>query len=296
MKRKTKRIFSGILTVVIILGLYFAKTQFYDKQGKNPPASNNSNSYNELKVHYIDVGQGDSCFIECPNGETLLIDGGEAKYGETVSNYIASLGYSTVDYVVATHADADHIGGLYKVFEDFDVENCLTSFVPSKTKTYEKFCKAVEDEGIPLEKPTKNDMIIDEDNFDIEVVGPDTNKSYKDTNDASVVLLISYFDNDFLFTGDATAGVLKSYNIGDIEVLKASHHGSRTGISKTLANELSPEYTVISVGAKNKYNHPHKETLELLKNSKIYKTSDCGTITAICDKDTIEFSTELEAS
>lgn len=296
MKRKTKRIISGILVIVIILGLYFAKTEIYNKQGENPQSNNNSSSYNELKVHYINVGQGDSCFIECPNGETLLIDGGEAKYGETVSNYIASLGYSTIDYIIATHADADHIGGLYKIFEDFEVENCLTSFFTKETKTYKKFCKSVKDEGIELETPSTNDTIINENSFDIKVLGPNKTKKYKDPNDASVVLLISYFDNDFLFTGDATSSVLESYNIGDIEVLKASHHGSRTGISKALANELSPEYTVISVGAKNKYNHPHKETLELLKSSKIYKTSDCGTITAICDKDTIEFSTELEAS
>lgn len=295
MKRRINRIISLSIAILVILGLYFAKTELYNKPSKsNSP--NDSSSYNELKVHYIDVGQGDSCFIECPNGTTMLIDGGESKYGETVSNYIASLGYSTIDYVIATHADSDHIGGLYKVFEDFDVKNCFTSFVSSKTKTYSKFCKSVKEEGIELKKPTSNDMIIDENNFDVEVIGPDKNKKYKNINDASVVLMISYFENDFLFTGDAPSKILEDYNIGDIEVLKASHHGSRTGVSKKLVNELSPEYTVISVASNNKYHHPHKETLQLLKNSKIYKTADCGTITAICDKDNIEFSTELEAS
>lgn len=283
-----KKVISAIVAVVFILGLYVVKAEFYNK----PESVSPNTTYSQLKVHYIDVGQGDSCFIELPNSETMLIDGGQPKYGETVSNYIASLGYNSIDYVVATHADSDHIGGLYKVFEDFEVENCMTSFVTSKTKTYEKFCQSVEDEGIELETPSTGYSVIDENNFDVKVIGPDKNKKYKDTNDASVVLMISFFENDFLFTGDASKEVLEDYDIGDIEVLKVSHHGSRTGISKTLVNEISPEYSVISAAAKNKYNHPHKETLKLLNNSVIYKTSKCGNVTAVCDEKNIDFTTE----
>lgn len=281
-----RRIVGIVVVLAVVLSLYFIRINFYNNSDLA------DSGYGQLKVHYIDVGQGDSCFIELPNGDTMLIDGGQAKYGVTVSNYISSLGYNDIDFLVATHGDADHIGSLPKIFEDFTVENCYTSFVPSNTKTYEKFVKAVEDEGIELSKPFSGDYIIDEQSFDVKVIGPDKTENQSDKNDASVVLLISFYDYDFLFTGDAPSDVLEEYNIGDIEVLKASHHGSKTGVSQKLINELSPEYSIISVAAKNKYNHPNGETLELLKNSRIYMTSEFGNITAVCDKNSLEFTTE----
>lgn len=277
-----KRLISLILAIAVFISLYLIRNSLYDAQINS----------NQLKAHYIDVGQGDSCFIELPNGETMLIDGGQAKYGATVSNYISSLGYNSIDYLVATHGDADHIGSLYKIFDDFEVESCYTSCIPSNTKTYEKFLESVKDEGIELQMPNAGDFIIDEESLDIEVMGPDKQLISDDTNDASVVLLISFYDYDFLFTGDAPSNILEEYNIGDIEVLKASHHGSRTGVSQELINELTPEYSVISVAAQNRYNHPHSETLELLKNSEIYMTSENGNITAVCDKDSLKFITE----
>lgn len=277
-----KRLISLILAIAVFISLYLIRNSLYDAQINS----------NQLKAHYIDVGQGDSCFIELPNGETMLIDGGQAKYGATVSNYISSLGYNSIDYLVATHGDADHIGSLYKIFDDFEVESCYTSCIPSNTKTYEKFLESVKDEGIELQMPNAGDFIIDEESLDIEVMGPDKQLISDDTNDASVVLLISFYDYDFLFTGDAPNNILEEYNIGDIEVLKASHHGSRTGVSQELINELSPEYSVISVAAQNRYNHPHSETLELLKNSEIYMTSENGNIMAVCDKDSLKFITE----
>ena len=294
-----RRIISISVVFAVLLSLYFIRTNFYNNgytADNNGDISNHSDissdGYGQLKVHYIDVGQGDSCFIELPNGDTMLIDGGQAKYGVTVSNYIASLGYNDIDFLIATHGDADHIGSLPKIFEDFEVESCYTSYVPSKTKTYQYFLEAVEDEGIELLKAYSGEYIIDEQNFDIKVIGPNKAAKQSDTNDASVVILVSFYNYDFLFTGDASSDVLENYNIGDIEVLKASHHGSKTGVSEELVNELSPEYSVISVAAKNRYNHPHSETLELLKNSEIYMTSEFGNITAVCDKSSLEFVTE----
>lgn len=278
-----KKIVSVICVIAIILALYFIRINYNHSEIQQP------SDYNTLKVHFLDVGQGDSCFVELPNNETLLIDAGLSKYANYVSTYIATLGYGTIDYVVATHADADHIGGLYKIFEDFEVESCVTSFVKSDTKTYQGFCQAVKDEGIELEYATSGDMILDEPGLDIEVLGPDKNEKYDDTNDASVVLLLSFYEYDFLFTGDASYDVLESYDIGDIEVLKASHHGSRTGISRNLVRTLKPEYSIISAGINNSYNHPHKETIDLLTDSEILKTSDCGTIIAVCDKSELNF-------
>ena len=281
-----KRIVSALIVIAIILSLYYIKINFYNETPEMVT------DYSQLKAHFIDVGQGDSCFIELPNGENMLIDSGESKYADTVTNYISELGYSSIDYLVATHGDSDHIGSLYKVFEEFDIKSCYTSVTPSKTKTYQKFCDAVDAEGIELKKPLSNEMLIDEQYLDVKVVGPD--KEYKDTNDASVVLLVSFYEYDFLFTGDAPYEVLENYNIGDIEVLKASHHGSRTGVSDELIEELSPEYSVISAGKDNKYGHPHAETLKLLSQSEIYITAECGDIVAVCSSKSIIFSTEKE--
>lgn len=283
-----RKLFSSFITIIIVLALYFARTTAF-KQNQNPSVPSNSDT---LNAHFIDVGQGDSCFIELPNGETMLIDCGESKYSNDVSTYIGELGYDTITYVVATHGDADHIGGFYQIFDDFNIKNCYTSFYKSTTKTYERFCDAVENEGIAMQTAYTNDYILDTKYLDIKVLGPNKNLDYEDTNAASVVLLISYYSTDFLFTGDATYQMLEKYQIGDIELLKASHHGSRTGISTKLINEISPEFSVISAGLNNRYNHPHTETLDLLENSQIYCTSEHGTITAICDGNSIEFNTQ----
>lgn len=290
-----KRLISSILIIALVFSLYCVRKYVlddYNYNEQNGEISTVVDVEGQLTVHYIDVGQGDSCFIEFPDGETMLIDGGVSKYADVVTGFISSLGYKSIDYLVATHGDSDHIGGLYKVFEEFEVKNCYTSVVPSNTKTYRNFKGAVKNEGIDCQTPFAGDFIIDEENLDVEVVGPFENVSRKDTNDASLVILISFYEYDFLFTGDASYEMLESYNIGDIEVLKASHHGSRTGVSYDLISVLSPEYSVISVGESNSYNHPHNETLDLLENSKIYMTSESGTISIDCDGNSLSFTTE----
>ena len=283
-----RKLLSSFVTIIVILALYFSRTTVLNQN----KSTSNLNSENTLNAHFIDVGQGDSCFIELPNGETMLIDCGESKYSNDVSTYIGELGYDTITYIIATHGDSDHIGGFYQIFDDFNVENCYTSFYESETKTYDRFCDAVENEGILMQTAYTNDYIIDTEFLDVKVLGPNKHLNYEDTNAASVVLLISYYSTDFLFTGDATYQMLEKYQIGDIELLKASHHGSRTGISTNLINEINPEYSVISAGLNNRYNHPHTETLDLLENSQIYCTSEYGTITAICDGETIKFNTQ----
>ena len=285
--KKIVSIFCAVLSVVLII--CFVSNSF---KNQDKPTYTDVSGNGLLKVHYIDVGQGDSCFIELPNDETMLIDCGLAKYSDTVTSYISSLGVTTIDYLIATHGDSDHIGGMEDIFENFVVESCYTSYVKSKTQTYQRFLDAVENEGLTLITPSSGDYRIDSESLDVLVEGPDKSRTTSDTNDASVVLLISYFESDFLFTGDSSYEMLESYDIGDIEVFKASHHGSYTGVSYELINELSPEYSVISVGSNNRYNHPHDEALELLKNSKIYMTSTNGTVVAECNGKDINFTTE----
>lgn len=289
MKRKVV----AILIVVLIILFAFCLRQCCFKSAEESGETDNGNS-KQIKVHFIDVGQGDSCFIELPNGKVMLIDSGDSKHAETVTNYIASLGYNTIDFVVATHADADHIGAMADVFEDFEIKNCYTSSVKSNTRTYKNFVKAVNDEGIKLKYPHSNDYIVNEKNLDVEVMGPLANKTYSNTNDSSVVLQVSYYKTDYLFTGDSEYNTLLEYNLEPIEVLKVSHHGSKTGTNKKLLNILMPKYAIISAAQRNRYNHPHIQVMNLLENAgvKIYKTSESGTITALSDATHLEFVTE----
>lgn len=285
MKSKILSLVTSIAVLLTVLCL-----REYNVFDKKLPSE--SSAEGELIVHFIDVGQGDSSFIELPNDETMLIDSGEAKYGDELSEYISSLGYNTIDYVVATHADADHIGGMAKVFEDFEIQSCYTSPVPSDTKTYNNFLTAVENEGLELYYPEQNEFIIDNDNFEIEVLGPNKSVKSSDTNNSSVVLEISYYEYDFLFTGDADYQTLLTYDLKEAEVLKVSHHGSRTGTDEQLLHIVSPQYAVISVAAKNRYSHPHREVVKLLSGISTYKTSESGTIIASCDRNRLTFSTE----
>lgn len=283
---KGKIIVLAMLFVAILVYMHVARTFFPQKSTQvsienRPP----------MKVHFIDVGQGDSTFVELPNGETMLIDASEQEFGQTVVEYINDLGYASIDYCIGTHAHADHIGGMDYVFEHLEIKQCFTTEQKNDSKDYYEFVDAVENEGISLQTACADDVIVESDNLKVEVVGPYEDEYFEDLNDSSLVILISYFDKDFLITGDAGYSEIDDYDIGDIEVLRTSHHGSYTGTSEKLLNLITPEYAVISVGENNRYGHPHESVLDMLKKHKIetYRTDVLGNIVAVCDKDTLVF-------
>ncbi len=242
-----------------------------------------------MKVHFIDVGQGDSTFIELPNGETMLIDAGEEDYAFEVAEYIKNLGYTEIDYCIGTHAHSDHIGGMDYVFERFEIKRSYTTEQKNDSTDYYEFVDAVEYEGIPLQIVSASDVIVKDENLKVEVVGPFEDELFEDLNDSSLVILVSYFDKDFLITGDAGHSVIDDYDIGDIEVLRVSHHGSYTGTSDRLLRRLTPEHAVISVGLGNRYRHPHTSVMQLFEKHdiKVYRTDKMGEVLAVCDKNTL---------
>ena len=249
-----------------------------------------------LRVSYIDVGQGDSIFIELPNGQTMLIDAGEPEYGDEVAAYIKDLGYATVDYVVASHPHSDHIGGLPEVFSELAVR---FAYAPDKTATsnvYKNFVSAVANEGLTLTKAAAGEKIVDYANLDVTVLSPKAGATFSDINDYSAEILVTYGSEDFLFTGDASANVTLGAGVGDIDVLKVAHHGSRTGTTAALISALKPEYAVISCGAGNRYGHPHSETLAYLAGVQLYRTDLCGTVVAATDGLSLNFKTEKNAA
>lgn len=238
-----------------------------------------------LTVHFIDVGQGDSAFIELPNGETMLIDAGEASEGDNVVTYILSQGYDTVDYVVASHPHDDHIGGMSEVLNHFIVKNFYLTGAVGNSDGYEEMMTALAENAIPTNYAAAGNIIIDEDKLLVEAVAPKT-LDCDNLNDTSIVLKLTYNENVFLFTGDAEKkeedGIWTNIKC---DVLKVGHHGSSTSTSENFLKKTEPTYAVISAGLFNSYGHPTEKTLGALaeRGIKTYRTDLQGTITFTSD-------------
>ena len=233
-----------------------------------------------LSVHYLDVGQGDSIFIELPNKKCMLIDAGENMYGKSITEYITNLGYSKIDYLVATHPHADHIGSMAYVVNHNDIGEIYMPKVATTTKTYEKLLTAISDKGLKVKSAKAGMNIVDDGDFSIDILAPVTIEE-DDLNNCSIILKMNYKGDSFLFLGDAEKKELETVTADmSAEVLKVGHHGSRTSTTKALLEEVNPKYAVISLGKDNSYGHPHKSTLELLDefNVETYRTDQDGTV------------------
>jgi len=249
-----------------------------------------------LKAHFIDVGQGDSEFIELPDGKTLLIDGGPTDAGEKVLSYIKDLGYSRIDYVVATHPHEDHIGGLTTVISSLEVGELWAPDASTNTETFENFLDAIESRGIETHGASAGKSIGESDLYSIQILGPQGGASYDDLNDASAIVLLTYGQNRFLFTGDASSSLISQACNTHVDVLKVGHHGSRTSTNAALATSLSPTYAVISYGIGNSYGHPTQEALDALSGTTVYGTGVNGTVTIESDGTSLSASAEKDGT
>ncbi|MEK7179981.1 MAG: ComEC/Rec2 family competence protein [Patescibacteria group bacterium] len=239
-----------------------------------------------LKVSFLDVGQGDAIFIEAPNGNQMLIDGGKGKVVlEELAKVMPSYDRS-IDIVLATHPDADHIGGLPEVLNRFDVSLFLEPGVSSDSAIYQGLEEIVKEKGIKKILARRGMNINLGGGVTFIVLFPDRDVSQFETNTASIVGKLVYGDSSFLLTGDSPKKI-EQYLILldkkglDSDVLKAGHHGSRTSSDEFFVQAVSPEYTIISAGKNNQYGHPHKEVLDILKRfgTVILNTYETGTIT-----------------
>lgn len=252
----------------------------------------------ELRVSFIDVGQGDSEFIELPNGETMLIDAGTNETGKNVVDYIKSLGYTSIDYVVGTHPHEDHIGGLDDVIKTFDIGSIYMPKVTADTKTFEDVLDAAESKNLMINTAKSGVSIMDTEDLSVKFLAP-TLDIYENTNDYSAVVKVVYGDTSYLFTGDAEE-FSESLITDDVnaDVLKVGHHGSSTSTSTEFLKKVSPSSAVISCGKDNSYGHPHSETLQKLADigTAVYRTDELGTIVSVSDGKTINFDTNNTAS
>lgn len=294
MKKLLKNIFFVVGTITLCLAACcLAGCNIAAQEQNSTTTANTEHTAGEFVSHFLDVGQGDSEFLELPDGKTMLIDTGEYDQAQTVSDYIASLGYKKIDYLVATHPHSDHMGAMADIIKSFDIGEVYAPKVSHNTKTYENFLDAVASKGLQINTAVRGITIYDTDNLKIEVLSPYENTDYDDLNDWSVVLRVTFGSNIFLYTGDASTSVIQKAEAGKIDVLKVGHHGSKTSTNNKLIEALSPKWAVIEVGANNDYGHPHSKALKALQKYgvTIYRTDQNGTCTAISDGTNIMWKT-----
>lgn len=239
-----------------------------------------------LTVRFVDVGQGDGTIVEFPDGKTLVIDAGrDSDSGAAMNATLSADDRQQIDWLVATHPDADHIGGIPAVISANAVNSVWAPDCNHDTETFTRFLQSVADKGLSIDAAARGKTIATGDNYSIEILWPDTGANFDDTNDYSVVIKVTYGKTTFLFTGDATTEDLLKADCGDIDVLKVAHHGSDTGTSGALLTALTPKIAVISYGLDNSYGHPTQAVLDALSASgaTVYGTGAQGTITVTSD-------------
>lgn len=247
-----------------------------------------------LEVHYIDVGQGDCTLIKCGD-KSMLIDAGDNDKGTLIQNYLQKQGISRLDYVIATHPDSDHIGSMDVILYKFPCDTVIMSDVKRDTRTYRDVIKVIEDKQYKVTRPQVGDVYKLGD-AEFTILAPVS--EYKDVNNTSIGIRLTYGNNSFVFTGDgegqAEKDILANGMNLDCDVYKVAHHGSKDSTSKEFLNAMSPAYAVISCGADNSYGHPHSRVLKELsyRGIEVYRTDEDGTVIAVSDGSSIQWSTE----
>ncbi len=251
-----------LLVCMLIFSLSCVFADFFSKHIRNFLIDKFSiiESDDRLLVHFISIGQGDAIAINLPNDEVMLIDTGPQDRAVTLTKYIEqkvlnNSNDDTIDYLILTHADADHIGGALRVLKEFDVENIYVPFLESETQGFLELTSYIKNNNYNI-LLNLNELNLDEE-ISIEVFGPFDST---DTNDSCPIIRLEYLEVSFLFTGDISTDIEEilldeNYEAMNSDILKIAHHGSRYSSSLEFLQAVSPEYAVISCG-NNSYGHP----------------------------------------
>ena len=302
-KRKQKRgnlLLFLTLAILIGIGFFLSKEGESDKKLPKEQKSTQSEGQTEntdqlLKVHFIDVGQGDATLITC--GEhAMLIDAGNNTMGTAIQLYLKKQGIERLDYLIGTHPDADHIGGLDVIITKFDCDMVMMPEVTRDNATYRDVVMAMEYRGYQNTPPVVGTKYqLGEAVFTIVAPVKDYGEEY---NNYSIGILLEYGKNSFLFVGDAEEAAENDMLSTGIDlkadVLKVGHHGSSDSTKEAFLDAVDPSYAVISCGAENEYGHPHKRTLNSLRKRavEIYRTDERGNVVAVSDGEKVMFETE----
>jgi len=271
-KKKTTLIILPVILLIIIVQVFY-------------PADN-------LKVNFINVGEGDCILIEAPNKIDILIDGGGTPQSDfdvgskTVIPYLRRKGIDEIDLLILTHPHLDHLEGLLPVLKELKVDMVLDSGLNCDSSEYKEFIALIQKKGIAYHKAKAGDNFIFSNNLEIFLLNPLYDSDFyeeSDFNNASIVVKLFYKNADFLFTGDieeaAEKKLLVWQNILQSDILKVGHHGSATSTNLEFLDKVDPSIAVITVG-KNHFGHPSQKIIERLedRNIQIYRTDEDGTI------------------
>lgn len=238
-----------------------------------------------VKIHFIDVGQGDATLIQC--GEhVMLIDAGDNDKGTAVQLYLTKQGVKKLDYLILTHPDADHIGGADVVITKFAIDRVFMADFEKDNQTYREVTDALASKKLKWTTPSPG-TVYSLGTAEFTILAP--NDTYEDPNNASIALLLQNGDTGFLFTGDgeeeAEEDILANGLCVEADVYKAGHHGSDTASCEAFLEAADPDYAVISCGEGNSYGHPHAAVLNSLRamGIQVFRTDEQGSIIAESD-------------
>ncbi|WP_236406152.1 MBL fold metallo-hydrolase [Microaerobacter geothermalis] len=253
----------------------------------------NNDVRGELQVHFIDVGQGASQLLIGSSGKTILIDAGNNIQEEEIVAYLRKNGIQKIDILVGTHPDADHIGGLDAVIDNFEIGKIYMPKVQSNTKTFEDVLLAIQRKGLKVSTAKAGVTLDWEPDAKVQMIAPV--REYNDDNDMSAVLKLTFGEISFLFTGDAESksehDMINSKVDLKSDVLLVAHHGSKSSTTEAFLDAVQPSYGVIQVG-ENNYGHPAPEILERLnkRGVKVYRNDLHGDIVFVTDGKNIKAS------
>ncbi|VHV24956.1 DNA uptake transporter [Clostridioides difficile] len=244
-----------------------------------------------LSIHIIDVGQGDSILVQTPTNKNILIDGGDEDSENIIISYLRQKRIKTIDIIIATHPDSDHIGSLDNVIKKFNVNSIYMPEQSTDSEAYQNLINSCTDKNLSIQHLYKNDVLNIDNNINIYVLSP----SYiqEESNLNSIVFKLTFNDNSFLFMGDAEEEnkkeILHSFKLNNINFIKIGHHGSNSSSSLEFIKKISPDIAAISCGYKNQYGHPHREVINNLKQNhvSIYRTDRIGDIVFYSDGEII---------
>ena len=292
--RKHKGNKKAQLLTIIIFGIIAIFSAYF---GKDIVSSDIGTPTGVIEISYLDVGQGDAAYIKV-NDFDILIDAGPKSDSDKLMKQLEEKNIDDFEIVIATHPHEDHIGGMTKVFEKYDVESFYMPKVTNTTKTFENMIKAVSNEGLTAKVIKEGTSFDLGEGCRIDVYSP-MQESYDNFNDYSPIMKLTYGNKSFIFTGDAEKTVEKEvvekYSKElKADVIKFGHHGSSTSSTKEFIEAISPKYGIISCGLDNSYGHPHRETLSIIDEMGIetYRTDKQGQITITSDGNNIEIKTQ----
>jgi competence protein ComEC len=282
------RIVYGVTVCVFLASVFIALALYQSGSIPRP----------ELRVHFLDIGQGDAILIETPENTSILVDAGSDGHVVQQLGEVLPWWQRKIDYMLITHPDHDHYGGFQSVLQKYTVGEVLWTGDEDPSRAFQSLVQDIRKRSIPMRKVIPGDVLHWPSGVTLRILWPPDSYQSKDKNNRSLTALLSYGDEDYLLTGDLPQAeesqMMVMYPSVTAEVLKVGHHGSRTSSGTDFLVKLHPRYCIISAGKANSYGHPHAEVLTRLAEAhcEIHSTMVESRISTVTDGKSIPIGKE----